>query len=384
VGDGHDLLDEAGVLGAAMESAQLSDFGADETFRIGLRVFVDALEEMNPAPELRETARSYVNKLLTDRLRWVADETAHPEILEVPVDSPVIIVGFPRTGTTILYDLLACDPNVRAPLYWEAADCWPAPEVATFQTDPRIAKAEAEVAWILSEAPQVASMLPTGAQLPAECNRFMPYHFYGPEIGTFYGVPKHSKWVAQEPAPGLYKTHRRVLQQLAWKGPRGRWTLKSPVHLFNLGDLVDEYPDASLIWTHRDPILCLTSLTDLIGSIQTIMGHNVDRRELGAEIFDVFGAALERGLAARADPRVEARIMDIAFRETAADPVATVRRVHARFDLPFTAEHERRIGEFIAAHPKGTHPYDPGDYGYTAEQFHSRFAAYYERFGDLI
>jgi hypothetical protein len=156
------------------------------------------------------------------------------------------------------------------------------------------------------------------------------------------------------------------------------------VHLFNLGDLVDEYPDASLIWTHRDPMLCLTSLTDLIGSIQSIMGHNVDRVALAAEIFDVFGAALERGLAARADPRVEERIMDIPFRDTAADPVGTVRRVHDRFDLPFSAEHEQRIADFMAAHPKGTHSYNPGDYGYTAKQFRTRFAAYYDRFGELI
>jgi len=384
VEDGSSRLTEDGALATARESSQLDDFGSDDSFRIGLRIFIEALEAMDPPPELREAARPHINKLLTDRLHWVADETASPEILEIPVERPVIVIGMPRTGTTVLYDYLACDPVARAPLYWEAGDVWPAPEIATYDTDPRIATAQASIDALLAGAPEIAQMLPLGATLPAECNRIMPYHFYGPELGTFYGVPQHSAWVANEKPPGLYQTHKRVLQQMAWKGPRGRWTLKSPVHLYNLDALVDAYPDACLVWTHRDLANVFTSLVDLIAAARRVMGHDTDRRALGAELLELFGAALDRGMAARSDPRIAERILDLPFRDTVNNPISVVRQVHDRFDLPFTADHEAAIHRFIADHPKGEHRYRPSDCGYEPDTFTSRFPEYYERYGYLL
>jgi Sulfotransferase family len=381
---GDDLLTEARVLEAAEEATGLTDWGDDDSFRIGLRVFLEALAEMDAPPELREAGAAHSIKLLSDRLHWVADERAHPEILDIPVDRPLIVIGMPRTGTTILYDLLACDSAARAPLYWEAADVWPAPEAATWHTDPRIAAAQAGLDELLSVVPEVADMLPMGATLPAECNRFMPYHFYGNELGAAFGVPSHSQWVATGTAPGLYRTHRRVLQQLTWKGPRGRWTLKSPIHLYNLGPLVAEYPDACLVWTHRALEKIFASLVDLLAATRRAGGNEPDRAELAAETLDIYGAALERGLASRDDPSVEGRILDIAFQDTATDPIGTVERVHHHFDLPFTDDHAARMHQFIKDHPKGDHKYSPPDCGFDATMLRARFPAYYERFGEFI
>jgi hypothetical protein len=382
--DVEERLSESGVLADAEVATGLNDWGRDDTFRIGLRIFIDALEEMNPSAMKREMARNQIRKILTDRLHWIADETAHPEIREIAVERPLIVVGMPRTGTTILYDLLACDPSARAPLYWEAADVWPAPEIATFETDPRIAAAQATVDGFLALAPEITDMLPLGGNLPAECSRFMQYHFSGTELGAFYGVPSHSRWVAAEASPGLYRTHRRILQQLAWKGPRGRWTMKSPVHLFSLGELLAEYPDACLVWTHRDPVTIFTSLVDLLFTTQKVMGALPDRRAIAAETLEVYGAALDRGMTSRDDPRVEERILDIAFRDTANDPVAVVRHVHDSFGIEFSPEHVRRMHAFITAHPKGNHQYNAEDCGYDAETFMARFPAYYERFSHML
>lgn len=379
------VFEESTLLAEAEQLTGLSDWGEDDSFRIGLRVFADAMEAADPPDAVRLNAHASAMALLGERLQWIDDERRHPEIVEISVERPVIIIGMPRTGTTVLQDLLALDRASRAPAYWEAQSVWPATESATFHTDPRIATAQAGLDALLSVAPEVAQMLPMGAELPAECNRIMMYHFYGPEFGAFFGVPDHNRWVAEGTAPGLYRTHRRILQQMSWRGPRGRWTLKSPSHLYNLGDLVAEYPDACLIWTHRDPIKSLASLTDLIGATTKAGGvDDPDKPAIAAEVLGTFGAALLRGLEGRCDPRVQERVIDIAHRDVVGDPHGTVRRIHEHFDLPFTAAHADAMHRFAEEHPRGNHQVSPEECEYDTDLFRERFADYYERFAEYL
>jgi hypothetical protein len=380
-----DRFDERALLTEAENATGLHDWGNDDTFRIGLGVFLDALADVELPPQLDEMVHGHVLMLLTQRLGMVDDATRHPEILDIPVERPLIVLGMPRTGTTILYDLLAQSPDTRSPLAWEASNAWPAPGAqARWESDPRIADVQAQVDGLLSAAPEIGAMLPVGATLPAECNRLMMYHFAGPEFGAHYAVPAHTRWVATERVPGLYRTHRRVLQQLAWKGPRGRWVLKSPIHLYDLEGLLAEYPDASLVWTHRDPVQVFTSLSALIVALRKAMGFTPDRRAVATEVLDAYGALLVRGMASREDPAIDSRILDVPFRDTVSDPVGTVRTVHEHFGFDLTDEHTGLIGQFLRDHPRGNNPQRSEGCGYDPAVFRQRFAAYYDRFGDLI
>jgi hypothetical protein len=183
-------LDADGLLAAAEGATSLDYWGEDQSFRVGLGVLVAAIEEMEPPPAVREPARGQLLQILATRLHLADDAKRHPEILESEVRRPVVVIGLPRTGTTILYDLLAQAPDARAPRQWEVAGPWPAPEAACFESDPRIAQLDAlfaQVEALPDDAPgrfKVAAFR-TAASLvakiePAKATAFAERHAGGP------------------------------------------------------------------------------------------------------------------------------------------------------------------------------------------------------------
>jgi hypothetical protein len=108
---------------------------------------------------------------LRNRFSVYGHRATHPEVVGVPIERPVFIVGFPRTGTTILLRLLAQDRANRVPLGWEVQFPDPPPETATYDSDPRIAKAETMFGHTNTMAPSFASIHEVGAQLGQECMR---------------------------------------------------------------------------------------------------------------------------------------------------------------------------------------------------------------------
>jgi hypothetical protein len=381
-------LSEPELLAQAEEMTGLSDWGPDESFRVGLKILVDAIEEMSPPPEWRHSFRRQILHLLNQRLHLRDDELRHPEVLDERIERPILIVGLPRTGTTLTHELLALDANARAPLNWEYAAPWPPPERATFDADPRIAKVNTSWKAQTDASPDILTKMPVDAKLPSECNDSMMYHFAGPNFWAWMGVPKHRRFTADQTAPGLYRTHKRILQELQWKGPRGRWTLKSPGFVGDLSAILDEYPDACLIWTHRDPATTYVSLASLVSSLQqALLGRKPDPAEIGWESRELWSAALERGLRSRDDPRVEAATMDVAYRDLVADKVGTVRRIYERFDLELDDAHVRRIRQLEVEQPSSQfaqHRYTTDEFGVDRAEVEAELPAYYERFGDLL
>ena len=382
-------MDESQVLGLAEQMTGLSDWGDDETFRVGLQILVDSIENRNPSAMWRHSFRRQIVHLLNQRLRLRDDERRHPEILGERIERPVAIVGLPRTGTTLTHDLLALDPAARAPRNWEYASPWPAPEIETFESDPRIAAVNASWRAQREASPELDHMLPMDANMPSECNDAMMFHFAGPNFTAWMKVPEHRAWSVKATAPGLYGTHRRILQQLQWRGPRGRWTLKSPGFISDLDAILDTYPDACLIWTHRDPARTIASLCSLIASLQNaLLGEYPDPVELGRGVQQQWMTALLRGLEQRRlDPRVEAAVLDVPYRDLVADKSATVRRIHEHFDLPISDEHLRRVGALESEQPTAhfaKHAYTADEFGVDVAEVAEQLSEYYDRFGELI
>ncbi len=382
-------ITEEEVLAHAEAMTGLSDWGEDPSFRVGLRILIDSIERMDPPAQWRHSFRRQIVHLLNQRLRVRADEVAHPEILEERIERPVLIVGLPRTGTTLTHDILALDPAARAPRNWEYAAPWPAPERETFESDPRIAKVNESWRAQREASPELAHMLPMDANMPSECNDSMMYHFAGPNFTAWMRVPEHRAWSVEVTAPGLYATHKRILQQLQWRGPRGRWTLKSPGFISDLDAILDTYPDACLIWTHRDPARTIASLSSLIASLQNaLLGEYPDLVELGRGVQRQWTIALKRGLEQRQrDPRVERACFDVAYSDLVTDKRGTVQRIHERFGFEISDEHLRRVAELETEQPSSQfakHAYTPDEYGVDVETVAADLSDYYERFGELI
>jgi hypothetical protein len=382
-------LDEGALLRAAEAFTGLSDWGDDASFRVGLARLIGAVEAMPAQTGVRAAIRPRIDHILQTRLRLVADARLNPEIEAQEIRAPLAVIGLPRTGTTICYDLLTLDPAARAPREFELYRPWPATETATFETDPRIAIVQALYDNFLKHAPQLAEIQRLDCRLPGECNHGMMFHFAGSNFPAEYGVPDFAQWIIDAVPEGLYRTHKRLLQQFQWKGPRGRWVIKSPHHLFDLPGLLEAYPEAGMVWTHRDPVATLSSLSSMIAGLQAAVGQGQDLHAVGRGVVEMWTAAMARATRAREqNPGLEARIIDIAHGDMVSDPIGSVRRIYARFGLPFTADLTARIEHFLSTNASakrlGKHVHSPAQFGIDPDEVRHRLADYYARFTPML
>ena len=258
-----------------------------------------------------------------------------------------MIVGQARTGTTILHDLLAQDPANRVPLTWEVDRPLPPPETATYDTDPRIAESQALLEGVELVIPGFQAMHPMGALLPQECVRITGGDFRSMIFPTQYRVPSYARWLIDEAdMASAYRYHRIFLQHLQSRHPAPRWVLKSPGHLWCLGALLDEYPNALLVQTHRDPLRIVASLTSLMSTLRRLGSDDDLASPRSAGEFGEYLVDRARPLGRRARataPSPADRVVDVQFRAFMADPFATIREIYDRLGLELSDESEQRM-----------------------------------------
>jgi hypothetical protein len=379
-------LDEDSLLAAARRATGLQDMG-DENFREPLRLVLQGLEhEARLTFVGRLAARGDVLGLLTTRLRLEADRARHPEIAAEDVRRPLFIVGLPRTGSTLLHHLLAQDPASRVAQAWEVMAPSPPPAAETYATDPRIAKAARQLEWFDAFTPDFKMIHPLGAQLALECIAIMSPTFLSPRFHTTYHVPTYQEWLEQQDLGPAYRFHRRFLQQLQWRTPaRRQWVLKAPAHLFAFDALLETYPDARIVQTHRDPLTVLASVASLTAVLQRAFTDELDPLEIGHEVSRRWTNGLDRAMRLRRSGRVSPdRFFDVHYHEMIRDPLAVVRRIYAHFDIPLTEAASVAMRRFLAENPKdkhGAHRYSLSAFGLDADDLGRRFKAYREYFG---
>jgi Sulfotransferase family len=378
-------FDERGLLDAARRATGLDDLG-DDGFREPLRMVLQGLEtEARLTLVGRIAARQDVVGLLASRLRLVDDGKRHPEIGAQEVPHPLFIVGLPRTGSTLLHHLLAQDPGSRVAQAWEVMFPSPPPETGSYRTDPRIARAARQLAWFDALAPEFKAIHPLGAQLALECIAIMSPTFLSPRFHTTYHVPTYQEWLEQQDLRPAYRFHRRFLQQLQWRAPAQRWVLKAPAHLFAFDALLEAYPDARIVQTHRDPLTVLASVASLTAVLQGAFTDELDPLEIGREVSRRWTNGLDRAMRLRRSGRLPAeRFVDVHYHEMVRDPIAVVRRIYAHFEIPLTEAAEASMRRFLAENPKdkhGAHRYSLGSFGLEADDLVRRFKAYREFYG---
>ena len=374
-------LDPDDLVASAIDQTGLDDLG-DVPFREPLAVLVESLNrDAGLDAERLGVAGSTIVGVLAKRLRLVDDRTTHPAIADERIVAPLFIVGFPRSGSTHLHALLAQVAGIRAPQSWELSMPSPPPEQATYTTDPRIAQVQA----MMDATP--AEMLrrhPVGATRPEQCNQLFDWTFLNQSLIAFYDIPTYRDWLLGADLTPLYEAHRRSLQHLQWHAP-GQWALKYPKHLLALDRLLAAYPDARIVWTHRDPAVVVPSAASLTGYIREATTGTIDEPRFGREWATHEELVLLRGLAVRDQiGEDDRRFYDLHYREFMADPVGTIASICQHFDMPFSEESEHAVGRWITDHPQtkhGTHTYTAEQFGLDADGLHRRFAPYIERFG---
>lgn len=292
-----------------------------------------------------------------------------------------MITGLQRTGTTLLHRLLASDPRRRWLASWEALH--PAPVKASRGEDPRIASAKWAERALAYMAPDFFAIHPVEARAPEEDVLLLDYAFRSTVPEATLRVPTYSRWLEdqdQRPAYRLMATLMRVLS--AQRGASKRWLLKTPHHLEWIDTLLEVFPGARIIWTHRDPTTTLASFCSMIAHGRGVFSDDVDPVEIGESWGAKIARMIDRAMDAR-DRAPEGTFHDVRYEDFVRDPLAAVRRIYAFLGDPLPPHVEARMKATLDASPQhrhGKHRYDLADFGLRANDVRARFAAYRARF----
>jgi hypothetical protein len=377
-------LDPGSLMTTARADTGLEDFGADD-FVERLEILCRALREearLNPAGVLAQSV--FVTGLLRNRLLLEDLVARHPEILDQQIARPIIICGLPRTGTTHLHNLMSSDPALRSLPYWESIEPVPAEgeQQPAGGPDPRRERTEAGLAFLDLAMPEFKRMHEMTVDHVHEEIQLLAIDFSTMLFETIAPIPTwRDHYLARDQRPS-YAYLKKILQALQWLRGGTRWVLKSPQHLEQFPALLDVFPDATFVVTHRDPVSVTASMVTMI-AYSLRLGHDpVDLPWVG----DYWSDRLRRMLQSCVDARdvlPTARTIDVRFGQFMADDVAMVRRIYQLADQPFGPKVETAMTTFMAANPRGRHGavhYDLAQFGLDRARLRQMFAFYVDRF----
>ena len=358
-----------------------------DSWRDGLAIMLDDLNS-SPAftPFGRERVLDDATNALGRRMQVHAYIEAHPEVLDAPVERPLIVLGMPRTGTTVISYLLDQDPARRSLLHWQCVDPIPPASTETLRTDPRCLALLEEQRKIVEMVKQAKMPLPhwEDADGPTEDMFIHNQDFKGLSWDSFLPTDRYARWLFDETdMTSTYEYQKRYLQVLQSTAP-GTWSLKMPSHSVHIEALLKVFPDARLIWAHRDPFkgdgvaVQPVAATAEPGDDHRASGSNGDgSRRDGQMRYHV-----ERPLRAR-DRIGDERFFHMYYHEMMRDPMDVMRRIYEWADEPLTAETEARMRNWLAGHPQdlfALNTYSLDQYGLSVEQLEPIFAEYLDAF----
>jgi hypothetical protein len=369
-------FDGDALVRTAIESTGgLDDFGDfDGDWRGRFDSLVRELEATGKLHALgRLMTRQELLRGLRTRLLLAQARREQPAIADEPIDAPLVITGPPRSGTSILFELLALDPNARAPLAWEVLHpvAWPGAS-----DDLRRRLAECEQEFWADVQPEFAAIHELRADLPVECVTLTLPSFTGGHWGMIASLPD---WVPDYPASMAY--HRALLQTLQHGGPPRNWVLKTPLYLVFIDLLFATYPDAWVVHTHRDPLKTEPSSLSTLATVRWQRSDEVELPEAGGA---GLGEMMMLLAARRAAGELPERIVDSHFADLIADPVAAVEKLYQQMGRPFLPEHADAIRGYVREKPQGKfgrHQYSPEEWGFDPAQLRERMRPYTDHYG---
>lgn len=356
-------------------------------FRDGLRALARSLEGEARLNVLgRIISQQVVLRMVRTQIRILQELERHPEVSDQEIRRPVFVVGLPRTGTTILLALLSQDPAHRPLLLWEGLDPLPPKR----GPDRRLERARSTIRGFDYFSPNYQSIHPMGADLPEECVLLFTHLFSTPQFDFQYRVPGYLDWLRERGLGDAYRRYRDQLRLLQRQDrlaspsryPR-RWLLKDPAHLLGLEHILEIFPDACVIQTHRDPLKSLPSNCSLYAHSRIMFSDEVDARELGAYVAGgIWPEALDVSLEARAR-LPEQNFFDLRYADFMRDPIRSIEGIYRHFGLELSDATREAMRTYLRRHPRAgdrVHGYSLEQFGLSAADQRKRYEAYCARF----
>jgi Sulfotransferase family len=372
------------LIGLARRRTDLTEFG-ETVFRGPLQNFLDACsEEADLSLVGRIATRWDVVRFLSNLLRLHDEETKAPEILARPITNPIFISGLPRSGTTFLHSLLAEDPANLVPRVWQLIHPYPL-RSSRRRRDSRARRVGRQLRLFGLLAPDFRRMHPIDAASPQECSEITAHVFSSLRFDTTYRIPSYRRWLDETGHFEAYRFHKRFLQHLQHRTfGGGQWVLKCPDHVFALAAIRAVYPDARLVFVHRDPLAMLLSVARLTETLRRPFTRSIDRVEVGRQDSDRWLAATELMITAAQEQRFTNPIFHVHYLDLIKDPVGMVAALYRHFGDSLHPAAAARIDRLIEAKPNGgygAHRSRLEDFGLDAELERERFARYMAHFG---
>jgi hypothetical protein len=386
VGIGGRPITVDGVLSEARRRVGMSDFG-DEGFIEPLGILVDSINRearLNPVGHL--IIRGRIVGVLANKL--VAQDTIqrHPEILDIPLEAPIVIAGLARTGTTMLHRLIAQDPAIRSLASWEAINPAPPTRKPWRKKDPRFAQAAAAAKGLKYMSPGFFAIHPAEPDAPEEEVILLEQAFLTTTPEAMMNVPTYSKWLEEQDHVPAYQALKRMMQYLQWQRPgvgkNVRWVLKTPHHQEYFDPLLEVFPHATVVHTHRDPLKTSPSLFSMLTHLQMIFSDEVDPNRVASQWLHRIENMARRTIATRERVKDEG-FVDVSYYDLVEDPIPQVTRIYEAAGIELTSEalaameSSRKVNK---QHKYGHHKYSLADFGMTNDDVEVRIAAYRTRF----
>lgn len=370
------------ILDAARHKTGLVDWGSD-SFLEPLEILTELASTSDRfTPLARVVMRQTFLQAVKNRLNFQAFVKRHAEVLDTRIERPVFVLGFPRTGTTALQNLLCLDPGRRGLQFWELTTPVPWHDNPALDEKWRIRNADRTLRAAYLIAPEQRQVHYIDTHTYEECWPLFGNTFRVLNFDLQSGMKPYGEWLMSCDMREAYAEYKQYLQLLTWRNPADNLVLKCPEHLWFVDALLEVFPDACIVWTHRDPVPTIASYCSLISMQWRTLYGSFDPRELGAHITHRFHQGTQRAMAARAkaDPK---RFFDVNFHSFVGDQASTVREICEYFDLPYRKGMDAEIATWLEADRadhRGAHKYSIERYGIDVDEVHERYADYIAMF----
>ena len=371
------------ILDQAKSETGLSDLG-EPLFFEGLNRLIDSINNEANLNEIGIQAQPIrIQGLLTNRLRFEEDLKKFPEILDQEIIAPIVIVGLPRTGSTMTHRLLASDPNHTAMLWWEGR--YPAllPGEKRGDIETRMELGKAEVDAVVAASPEALDIHPWDYKGADEEILLLEHNFLSTVPESFMALPSYSEWIEEQDHTLAYEDLKKFIQYLQWQNPgreKKRWVLKSPHHLGFIDKMISVFPDAKIIQTHRDPIKTVPSFCSMCANLFEPLTTNFDKVFIGKHWSNKLTRALNHCM--NISEQHPNNFLDLEFLNMIKDPIDEMKKIYEFIGEPFGEKTEIAMEAWREEnkHEMGAHKYSLEEYDLTESQINDNFAKYQQKY----
>ena len=371
------------IIDKAKSETGLSDLGKP-LFSEGLNRLIDSINNEANLNEIGIQAQPIrIQGLLTNRLRFEEDLKKFPEILDQEIIAPIVIVGLPRTGSTMTHRLLASDPNHTAMLWWEGR--YPAllPGEKRGDIETRMELGKAEVDAVVAASPEALDIHPWDYKGADEEILLLEHNFLSTVPESFMALPSYSEWIEEQDHTLAYEDLKKFIQYLQWQNPgreKKRWVLKSPHHLGFIDKMISVFPDAKIIQTHRDPIKTVPSFCSMCANLFEPLTTNFDKVFIGKHWSNKLTRALNHCM--NISEQHPDNFLDLEFLNMIKDPIDEMKKIYEFIGEPFGEKTEVAMEAWREEnkHEMGAHKYSLEEYDLTESQINNNFAKYQQKY----